>query len=217
MVLAGPGLTMVSGTAPASRRDRRALTAAALACALSLAVYLADLHRPGQMLDWYDLNVYNHAGLITRPLPRQLYTWQLTPGIKFTYTPFASLVFAAGSLLPWVVLKWLMTLASLTALAGTVWFTLGGLGWRGRRKVTAMLALAAAALWFEPVFTTRPTAPRSPAARGTRAARGAPVGALSGRADGRSSYSVSLRIARSDACALHPGAVGTPASRPPHG
>jgi alpha-1,2-mannosyltransferase len=151
MVLAGPGLTRVSGTAPASRRDRRALTTAALVCALSLAAYLADLHRPGQLLDWYDLNVYNHAGLITRTLPAQLYTWQLTPGIKFTYTPFAALVFAVGSLLPWAVLKWSMTTASLAALAGTVWLTLGGLGWRGRRRVTGMLALAAAALWFEPV------------------------------------------------------------------
>jgi alpha-1,2-mannosyltransferase len=151
MVLAGPGLTRASGTAPASRQRRRALTAAALVCALSLAAYLADLHRPGQMLDWYDLNVYNHAGLVTRTLPGQLYTWQLTPGIKFTYTPFASIVFAACSLLPWVVLRWLMTVASLAALAGTVWLTLGGLGWRDRRRVTAMLALAAAALWFEPV------------------------------------------------------------------
>ena len=151
MVLAGPGLARASGTAPASRRRRHALTVAAVACALSLAAYLADMHRPGQALDWYDLNVYNHAGLITRSLPRRLYTWQLTAGIKFTYTPFASLVFAVGSLLPWAALKWLMTMASLAALAGTVWFTLGGLGWQGRRRVTAMLALSAAALWLEPV------------------------------------------------------------------
>jgi alpha-1,2-mannosyltransferase len=151
MVLAGPGLARASGTGPVSRRRRRALTVAALACVFSLAAYLADLHRPGQMLSWYDLNVYNHAGLIARTLPRHLYTWQLTPGIKFTYTPFASLVFALGSLLPWVVLRWLMTVASLAALGGTVWLTLGALGWQGRRRATAMLALVAAALWFEPV------------------------------------------------------------------
>jgi len=151
MVLAGPDLARASGTGPASRRRRPALTVAALVCAISLAAYLADLQRPGQMLTWYDLNVYNHAGLITRSLPRQLYTWQLTAGIKFTYTPFASLVFAVGSLLPWVVLRWLMTAVSLAALAGTVWFTLGALGWQGRRRVTGMLALAAGALWLEPV------------------------------------------------------------------
>jgi alpha-1,2-mannosyltransferase len=151
MVLAGPGLARASGTAPASRRRRRALTVATLVCVFSLAAYLADLQRSGQMLSWYDLNVYNHAGLITRTLPRRLYSWQLTPGIKFTYTPFASLVFAAGSLLPWAVLRWLMTVASLAALAGTIWFTLGALGWPGRRRLTAMLGLAAAALWLEPV------------------------------------------------------------------
>jgi alpha-1,2-mannosyltransferase len=151
MVLAGPGLARASGTGPASRRRRSALTVAVVVCALSLAAYLADLQRPGEMLSWYDLNVYNHAGLITRTLPRQLYTWQLTAGIKFTYTPFASLVFAIGSLLPWAVLRWLMTAASLAALAGTVWFTLGALGWQGRRRLTGMLALAAAALWLEPV------------------------------------------------------------------
>jgi alpha-1,2-mannosyltransferase len=151
MVLAGPGLARASGTGPASWRRRSALTVAALVCALSLAAYLANLQRPGEMLTWYDLNVYNHAGLITRTLPRQLYTWQLTAGIKFTYTPFASLVFAVGSLLPWAVLRWLMTAASLAALAGTVWFTLGALGWHGRRRLTGMLALAAAALWLEPV------------------------------------------------------------------
>ncbi|HUA30927.1 MAG TPA: glycosyltransferase 87 family protein [Streptosporangiaceae bacterium] len=151
MVLAGPGLARASGTGPASRRRRSALTVAAVVCALSLAAYVADLQRPGEMLSWYDLNVYNHAGLITRTLPRQLYTWQLTAGIKFTYTPFASLVFAAGSLLPWAVLRWLMTAASLAALGGTVWFTLGALGWRGQRRVTGMLALTAAVLWLEPV------------------------------------------------------------------
>jgi len=153
MVLAGPGLARASGTGPASRPRRWAWPAAAGACALSLAAFVAGIaaRRPGLTLGWYDLNVYNHAGLIARTLPAQLYTWQLHPGIKFTYTPFASLVFAAGSLLPWAVLRWLMTVASLAALAATVWLTLGALGWRGRARVTALLALTACALWLEPV------------------------------------------------------------------
>ncbi len=150
MVLAGPGLARASGTGPASRQRRWALPVAAASCVLSLAGYLADI-ASHQKLSWYDLNVYNHAGLIARTVPQQLYTWQLTPGIKFTYTPFASLVFAVGSLLPWVVLRWLMTVGSLAALAATVWLTLGALGWRGRRRMTALLALAAVALWLEPV------------------------------------------------------------------
>ena len=152
MVLAGPGLARASGAGPAFRRPGWILSAAAVACVLSLAAYLAEMAwHPGPMLNWYDLNVYDHAGLIARSLPRQLYAWQLRPGIKFTYTPFAAVVFAACSQLPWAVLRWLMTLASLAALTGTVWFTLGALGWRGRARAAALLALTAVALWIEPV------------------------------------------------------------------
>jgi alpha-1,2-mannosyltransferase len=122
-------------------------------CAVAAAAYLADilLHRPGQLLDWYDLNVYNHGGLIARSAPRRLYSWQLKRGIKFTYTPFAALVFAACSLLPWALLRWLMTVTSLAAIGVTLWLTLGALGWRGRRRATALAAVAAASLWLEPV------------------------------------------------------------------
>jgi alpha-1,2-mannosyltransferase len=153
MVLAGPGLARASGTGPAFRQRRWALLAAAAFCTLSVAGYVLDvsIHRAGLMLDWYDLNVYNHAGLIARTTPTRLYTWQLHKGIKFTYTPFAGLGFALGSLLSWAVLKWLMTVVSVAAVAATVWLTLGGLGWRGRSRVSALLILAAVALWLEPV------------------------------------------------------------------
>jgi alpha-1,2-mannosyltransferase len=152
MVLAGLGLARVGGAGPASRRRGWTWPAAAVACALSLAAFLAEMAwHPGQTLNWYDLNVYDHAGLIARSVPSQLYAWQLHPGIKFTYTPFAAVVFAACSLLPWAVLRWLMTLASLAALTGTVWFTLGALGWRGRARAAALLGLTAVALWLEPV------------------------------------------------------------------
>ena len=104
------------------------------------------------MLSWYDLNVYNHAGLIARSFAGQLYSWQLRPGIKFTYTPFAALVFAVDSLLPFAVLRWLMTVASVAAVPAIVWLTLGGLGRRGRDRTVVTLAVAAVALWTEPVL-----------------------------------------------------------------
>jgi len=153
MVLAGPELARVSGAGAPSRRHRWARPAAAAACALSFALLLAGLamRRPGVLLDWYDLHVYEHAGLIARTFPARLYSWQLRPGIKFTYTPFAALLFAVSSLLPWAGLKWLMTGASLAALPATVWFTLGALGWRAQSRVTAWLALTAGTLWIEPV------------------------------------------------------------------
>jgi alpha-1,2-mannosyltransferase len=153
MVAAGPRLKWASGTGLLSRQRRWPLLVAIAFCAVAAAAYLADvlLHRPGQMLDWYDLNVYNHGGLIARSAPRRLYSWQLRRGIKFTYTPFAALVFAACSLLPWALLRWLMTVTSLAAIGVTLWLTLGALGWRGRQRATALTAIAAVALRLEPV------------------------------------------------------------------
>ncbi len=120
---------------------------------LSLTAYLADqaVHRHA-VLTWYDLNVYNDAGLITRQLPSILYTWELKVGVQFTYTPFAALVFAGGSLLPLVTLRWLMTIASLAAIPLTAWLTLGGMGRRGPGRAAAALAVSALALWIQPVI-----------------------------------------------------------------
>ena len=128
------------------------LILAALFFAFSLTAYLVDqaVHRHG-VLTWYDLNVYNDAGLITRQLPSILYTWQLKVGVQFTYTPFAALVFACGSLIPFWTLRWIMTIASLAAMPLTAWFTLGAMGRRGASRLAATLAVSALALWIEPV------------------------------------------------------------------
>jgi alpha-1,2-mannosyltransferase len=136
------------------RHGRRALACAAAAFALALAAYLADVatHPLALTLDWFDLNIYNHAGLITRHAPATLYSWHFLPGVQYLYTPFAALGFAAGSLLPWAVLKWLMTVASLAAVPVTVWVTFGQLGWRCRERAAAVLAVSAVAMWAEPVL-----------------------------------------------------------------
>jgi len=125
---------------------------AVLFFALSLAAYLADqaIHRRA-VLTWYDLNVYNDAGLITRQLPSILYTWELKVGVQFTYTPFAALIFAGGSFLPMTALRWLMTDASIVAIPLTAWLTLGALGRRGTGRLAVALAVSALALWTEPV------------------------------------------------------------------
>src|SRR5262245_22104095 len=125
---------------------------AALFFALAFTAYLVDqaVHRHS-VLTWYDLNVYNDAGLITRQLPSILYTWELKVGVQFTYTPFAGLLFAGGSLLPLFALRWIMTILSLPAIPLTVWLTLGGLGRRGAGRLTATLAVSALALWIQPM------------------------------------------------------------------
>ena len=119
--------------------------------ALSLTAYLVDqaVHRHA-VLSWYDLNVYNDAGLITRQLPAILYTWELKVGIQFTYTPFAALIFSGGSMLKFSTLRWIMTSASLAAIPLTAWLTLGGMGKR-RAWLAAALAVSALALWIQPV------------------------------------------------------------------
>src|SRR5260370_9248198 len=116
-----------------------------------MAAYLGDVAaHPGPMLSWFDLKVYNNAGLIAGSSPGRVYSWQLKPGIKFTYPPFAALLFAAGSLLPWAVLRWLMSVTSIIAVTATAWLTLGGLGRRGRDRTVATLAVAAVAMGPEP-------------------------------------------------------------------
>jgi hypothetical protein len=117
-----------------------ALVVAALFFLLSLTAYLADLalHR-GMVLTWYDLNVYNDSGLITRQLPSILYSWQYAAGVKFTYTPFAAIVFAGGTFLPWEALRWRMT-SSLASIPLTVWLTLGAMEHRGARQAGATLS-----------------------------------------------------------------------------
>src|SRR5215469_8573721 len=151
MVRGRPGTGQASGGRPEPGRRSWQLPAAAAACALSLAacVAVASGHH---LLTWFDLAVYNHAGHLARSAPQRLYSWQLRPLIRFTYPPFAALVFAVTWLLPWMVLKWLMIAASLAGLAASIWLTLGALGRAGRARVTAALGLTAVAVWTEPVL-----------------------------------------------------------------
>ena len=123
-------------------------------CAGRLIGAEVAFHPLRDMLTWFDLRVYAAAGHTVLHAPGMLYVWPMMPGFQFTYTPFAAMVFAAWTWLPWGTLTWLMTAASLTALGLAVWLTLGGLGWRGRRRLAGTLALSAVALWTEPVQRT---------------------------------------------------------------
>ena len=145
-----PRSAAAAAVAPGSRQRRPIL--AALFFLLSLTAFLVDqaVHRHA-VLTWYDLNVYNDAGLITRQLPSILYTWELKVGVQFTYTPFAALMFAGGSLFPVVALRWFMTIASLAAIPLTAWLAIGGMGKRGAGRAAAALAVSALALWIQPV------------------------------------------------------------------
>jgi glycosyl transferase family 87 len=109
-----------------------------------------------------DLDVYRDGGLIVRhisppydgKLAHPLYDWPVNnEALKFTYTPFSALVFAAVSFVPWSILPRLSEGVNLVALAVAAWCTMGGLGYRDRRvKAGGALLGMAAGLLAEPVF-----------------------------------------------------------------
>jgi alpha-1,2-mannosyltransferase len=143
-------------TDPQLRLGSSAVGLAAALLVLSVTVYVVELalSKHFRALTWYDLNIYNDGGLIARHQPGHLYTWHLPhyADIKFTYTPFAAVVFAVFSGLKLQVLHWLMTLASLAAIPVVASLTLRELGWRGQDRLAATLAVAAVVLWTEPVW-----------------------------------------------------------------
>jgi len=142
-VRAEPAATTEPSAATGSEPDRARwlLPAGAALLVVVLAVYLADLatHLP-VMAAMRDLAVYRNGGLIVRHIapaydgrrPSPLYDWTGVNGVQFTYPPFAAVVFAVASALPWTVLRWAMTLASMAALGLSVWLTFGALGYRSR-------------------------------------------------------------------------------------
>ena len=150
---------------PGRDAPRWLLPACAVALAAVLTVYVADLvtHLP-VMAAMRELVVYREGGLIVRHvspaynghLASPLYDWTGQNGVQFTYPPFAAVIFSVASVLPWTVLRWAMTLASLAALGLSLWLTFGALGYRDRTAVrlAATLGVSALALATEPVQQT---------------------------------------------------------------
>jgi alpha-1,2-mannosyltransferase len=145
----------------------RLLVIGAAAFLIVLAGWLVFSYtRPG----WYtlyptDLGIYTDGGLIVRhvgppydgSLQYPLYQWHAADhdSLQFTYTPFAAIIFAVVSVIPWSLLPRLVQVANLVFLLVAAWFTMDALGYTSRRaKAGGMLAGAAAGLLTEPVFRT---------------------------------------------------------------
>jgi alpha-1,2-mannosyltransferase len=154
---------------PAQRARRPWLLgagAAAFAVAVALYAIYAAIHPYNWTLDPVDLAVYRSGGLIVRHIRPDynpdayspLYQWGGYGALKlpFTYTPFAAIVFAAVSFIPWGVLPRLSVGVNIVALVLALWFTFGGLGYRDRPRVrlAATLLVAAAVFWTEPIIRT---------------------------------------------------------------
>jgi alpha-1,2-mannosyltransferase len=154
-----------AATGPLQKGPRWLLPAGALLLAAVLAAYLADLvSHLSYMAAMRDLVVYRDGGLIVRHVspaydPHRvspLYDWTGHGGVQFTYPPFAAVIFAVASVLPWTAMRWAMTLSSLAALGLSLWIVFGALGYRDRPAVRlgATLGVSALALATEPVQQT---------------------------------------------------------------
>ena len=117
----------------------RLLLIGGVSFAVVLAGWLAYAftHAAPNTVDPADLQVYNNGGLIIRhvrpPYDARylypLYDWPKSKAaLKFTYTPFAAVFFAAISYIPWSVLPRLSQLANLLLLVAAAWLTAGVLG-----------------------------------------------------------------------------------------
>ena len=147
------------------RRPGLLLALGGAAFALALAGYLGYiLINPGpHWTDPVDLHVYTDGGLIVRhaaPFYRAhraapLYGWPGFANLKFTYPPFAALVFTVATLAPFGTLVNIFVVINIAALAGCVWMTLGAFGYRrGLARLGGTFLLAAPLLWTEPVQRT---------------------------------------------------------------
>lgn len=132
----------------ASSRGVPALAAVYLLSALGCSLLAAA---SGE--DFVDLRVYRLGGRIALH-GGNLYRAQYH-GLPFAYPPFAAVVMAPLSLLPWLVAVGLMTAASVVALPVMLYLALRlppAPSWLGRRDAGRLaLAVAAAAIWLEPV------------------------------------------------------------------
>ena len=151
-----PQATRVPGT--------RLLRAGVIAFAVVVVSWLV-VQAVNGALSLVDLTVYRDGGLIVRQVRpyydpsayAPLYDWggYSALALKFTYTPFAAIAFAASSLLPWGALVASSVVVNMAALVAAMWFTFGGLGYSDRRiRLGATLLAAAATFWLQPVVRT---------------------------------------------------------------
>jgi alpha-1,2-mannosyltransferase len=136
--------------------SRGLLIAGAAVAAVAAIAYIVALatHPADKLLNGFDLSVYLGGAEQALHHPGNLYTWiyEGHPGIQFTYTPFAALLFALGRALPLRVLLGLVALVSAYALLSTVWIAFRELGWRTlMTRAGATLLVGGLMFWTEPV------------------------------------------------------------------
>jgi len=148
------------------------------AAIVSYLVYWAT-HPAEYIFDPVDLRVYVDGGLIVRHVTPVYEPWLKSPlydwpsgsptALKFTYTPWAAIVFAVVSFVPWSVLPALSVVVNIAAMVAICWVVLGalgytgfgytgfgytGFGYTGLDRLGAALLGAGAVFWTEPLLRT---------------------------------------------------------------
>jgi alpha-1,2-mannosyltransferase len=150
---------------PSRRGSGLLLTAglAAFAAAIALYVGYAAAHPMHDWMEPVDLRVYRFGGLIAAHVApfyharysSPLYQWPGFGNLKFTYSPFAALVFTVLTVPSLATLLKLSIAVNIAALLATIWYAFGGLGYRaGPARAGGTLLVAAAVFWTEPVLRT---------------------------------------------------------------
>jgi alpha-1,2-mannosyltransferase len=124
--------------------------------ALSVGALIAvDVAVAGGLWSMLDLQIYDWGGRVARH-GGDLYGLAYQDlRLRFTYPPMAAAVFAVLSYVPLSALKWLASVGSVASLTAVSWLTWGALGYpRSRVRLAGALAIAAVAIWAEPVQQT---------------------------------------------------------------
>jgi alpha-1,2-mannosyltransferase len=135
--------------------DRVLLIAGAVVAGVAAIAYIVALatHPVAATLKGFDLSVYLGGAGQALHNPDNLFSWayQGHPGIQFTYTPFAALLFTLGRVLPFTALMGLVAVVSTFCLVASIWIAFRELGWRPVARTGATLLLSGLAFWSEPV------------------------------------------------------------------
>ena len=134
------------------------LAAGAVLFAVSVLVYRQLLSANPILWGHTDEWVYRAAGLVVRQHPADVYRTLLgEPGaqkLPFTYPPFAALLFSLGSSASFAVWQGVLVVVNVLLLPVILYLCLHISGRRGITGAAQAFALAAAALWLEPVYMT---------------------------------------------------------------
>lgn len=149
----------------------------AFAVAAGIYIWYALTHRMPDWMEPVDLRVYRFGGFIAAHVwpwyqahrSSPLYDWPGFHNLKFTYTPFAALVFTAATVLPVRLLEYASLAVNTLATLVAVWVTLAAVGWPGSgttarqarpatpsmlRRACLTLGVGAVVFWLEPVQRT---------------------------------------------------------------